>query len=76
LRIFAHLTVIWTNVCSTALARRRVFTQPRPTAVLAVAVNLHCNNVGTRLLDHLVGEDEQGGRNGQAERFGSFEIDD
>src|SRR5208283_2913711 len=43
LRIFAHLTMIWTNVCSTALARRRVFT-PRPKADISRRRVVQCSH--------------------------------
>jgi hypothetical protein len=39
LRIFARLTVIWGNDCSTALVRRRVFTQPRPISDMGQAAH-------------------------------------
>jgi hypothetical protein len=34
--IFEHLNAIWKNVYSIVIARRRVFTQPRPRAEVAV----------------------------------------
>jgi hypothetical protein len=51
-RIFAHSIAISKNVYSVAIARLRVFTQPRPKAVIAAAFNLRYNKRLAVTFDH------------------------
>jgi hypothetical protein len=46
LRIFASLTVIRPNVYSTALGRRRVFTQPKPKINIVVIADARGKGIG------------------------------
>jgi hypothetical protein len=57
-RIFAHPNAISKNVYSVAVARLRVFTQPRPLASFRYRQLTQCE----RLLDHLVGNGEKATR--------------
>jgi hypothetical protein len=63
----AQLSGYWLNVCSIAAARRRVFTQPRPSRdmpgselLLRKIAHYRCSTRGNFLIDQLANQDHVG----------------